>query len=60
LNFDVKITAVREASEEELEHGHPHVEHAGCGCGGDCGSGNDCDCGNDEDGAPTCGCGGHH
>lgn len=59
LSFDVKIMSIRDASPEELEHGHPHVEHAGCGCGGDCESG-DCDCGNGEDGAPTCGCGGHH
>lgn len=25
LNFDVEITEVREATDEELEHGHPHV-----------------------------------
>lgn len=33
LTFDVKVTEVREASAEELEHGHPHHEH---GCGDDC------------------------
>ncbi len=27
LNFDVKIIDVREASEEEIEHGHVHGEH---------------------------------
>lgn len=24
LNFDVTVTALREADEEELDHGHPH------------------------------------
>ena len=24
LNFDVKIVSVRDATAEELEHGHPH------------------------------------
>lgn len=30
LHFDVEVTGVREATEEELEHGHPHVgdEHS--------------------------------
>ena len=27
LNFDVKVIDVREASEEEVEHGHVHGEH---------------------------------
>lgn len=27
LNFDVKVVDVREASEEEIEHGHVHGEH---------------------------------
>lgn len=27
LNFDVKIVDVRDASEEEVEHGHVHGEH---------------------------------
>jgi FKBP-type peptidyl-prolyl cis-trans isomerase SlyD len=42
LNFDVTIAGVREASEEELLHGHVHGhDHGGCGCsGGGCG-----DCG---------------
>ncbi len=26
LNFEVEITEVREATAEELEHGHPHLE----------------------------------
>jgi FKBP-type peptidyl-prolyl cis-trans isomerase SlyD len=56
LNFDVSVVAVRGATEEELEHGHPHSEHQGCGCGGDCGD--DCGCGDEEEGG--CGCGGCH
>ena len=48
LHFDVKIVDVREASAEELEHGHVHGAHGhhhheDCDCDGD-----DCDC---EDGA---------
>ena len=32
LNFDVSIEAVREATTEELTHGHPHGQgHDGCG-----------------------------
>ena len=27
LNFDVKVVDVREASAEEIEHGHVHGEH---------------------------------
>ena len=59
LNFDVKIMAIREASAEELQHGHPHVEHQGCGCGGSCGTdgAGDCGCGNGGE-ASGCGCGG--
>lgn len=30
LHFDIEITDIREASKEELEHGHPHSEE-GCG-----------------------------
>ncbi len=30
LNFDVEVLDVREATESELEHGHPHTE-GGCG-----------------------------
>ncbi len=30
LNFDVEITEIREATEEELQHGHVHAE-GGCG-----------------------------
>jgi FKBP-type peptidyl-prolyl cis-trans isomerase SlyD len=44
LHFTVKVVDVREATAEELEHGHVHggCECEGCsdegdGCGGDCG-----------------------
>ena len=47
LHFTVKVVDVREATSEELEHGHVHSE-CGCGCGDDCGE--------DEEGG--CGCGG--
>ncbi|GHV94899.1 peptidyl-prolyl cis-trans isomerase [Spirochaetia bacterium] len=53
LNFDGAITAIREASEEELLHGHVHGDDHGdhCGCGDACGcEGEGCD---DE----GCGCG---
>ena len=30
LNFEVDITEVREATAEELEHGHPHEDHGDC------------------------------
>lgn len=41
LNFDVTIVDVREATEEELLHGHPHMaggcsDSCGCGCEDDC------------------------
>jgi FKBP-type peptidyl-prolyl cis-trans isomerase SlyD len=53
LNFDVKVTDVREATPEELSHGHlhshDHDEEGGCG-GGGCGG-----CGSHGEG----GCGGH-
>jgi len=44
LHFDVKVLDVREATSEEIEHGHVH------GCEGECGE--DCDCGCEGD----CGC----
>jgi FKBP-type peptidyl-prolyl cis-trans isomerase SlyD len=38
LNFDVTVAAIREATEEELLHGHVHAHDHGCGeCGGGCG-----------------------
>jgi FKBP-type peptidyl-prolyl cis-trans isomerase SlyD len=42
LNFDVSVVDVREASEEELQHGHVHGG-AGCDCDeGDCANCHDC------------------
>jgi FKBP-type peptidyl-prolyl cis-trans isomerase SlyD len=34
LHFAVKVVSVREASAEEISHGHPHHEHDGGCCGG--------------------------
>jgi FKBP-type peptidyl-prolyl cis-trans isomerase SlyD len=40
LKFNVEVLAIREATEEEIAHGHIHGEHGhdhggcGCGCGG--------------------------
>ncbi len=52
LNFHVEIIALREATEEEITHGHIHGEHGhehgGCGCGDS----------EDEDNQGCCG-GGH-
>ena len=50
LEFKVKIVGLREATPEELEHGHIHGDHE---C--ECGDGEDCDCEGDD----GC-CGGHH
>jgi FKBP-type peptidyl-prolyl cis-trans isomerase SlyD len=44
LNFDVTIAGIREATEEELMHGHIHgQDHCGCE-DGDCGSSGAEDC----------------
>ncbi|HEY9054230.1 MAG TPA: peptidylprolyl isomerase [Rectinemataceae bacterium] len=51
LHFQVKVVDVREATAEELSHGHVHAHahlHEGCGCG--CGEGCGDDCGE------GCGC----
>ncbi len=54
LNFDVSIVDIRDATPEELEHGHPFIEGMdSCGCHHDShgyhgdhhDSGNGCDCG---------------
>jgi len=62
LFFKGEVTDVRNATEEELNHGHIHAE-GGCGCGGsdggECSSGNceDDNCKSDgEGGACSCGC----
>ncbi|MBN2694993.1 peptidylprolyl isomerase [bacterium] len=61
LVFDVKVVELRDATEEELAHGHVHgeeyeddeeYEHHGCGCGCE---GDDCDCDCDDENC-DCGC----
>jgi FKBP-type peptidyl-prolyl cis-trans isomerase SlyD len=49
LKFNVEVVALREATEEELAHGHIHGanSHDGCGCGGH---------GHDHDEEPETGC----
>ncbi len=51
LHFDVNVVDVREATAEELAHGHVH---GGCSCGCD---DEDCDCGDEECGCGEGGCG---
>ena len=40
LNFNVEVLAIREATPDEISHGHIHGahshghDHGGCGCGG--------------------------
>lgn len=46
LNFAGEVVGVREATEEELSHGHVHSE---CGCGDSCGC--------DDEGCNSGGCG---
>jgi FKBP-type peptidyl-prolyl cis-trans isomerase SlyD len=60
LHFKGEVVDVRDASGEELEHGHIHQEQSSCGCGGgSCG----CDDASCESGAceteaaGSCGCG---
>lgn len=56
LKFHVEVIGVREATAEELEHGHVHGEEGGC-CGGGHGHGHDHDHEHGEGGC--CGGGGH-
>ncbi|MDU0994067.1 MAG: peptidylprolyl isomerase [Morganella morganii] len=68
LKFHVEVIGVREATAEELEHGHVHGEEGGC-CGGHdhgeeggcCGGGHghDHDHGHEHDEGGCCGGGGH-
>jgi len=63
LSFDVEVMEVRDASEEELEHGHVHGAGGGCCGGGGCGEGEHkhehgeggC-CGGKGEGHGGCGC----
>ncbi|HAW86762.1 MAG TPA: peptidylprolyl isomerase [Spirochaetaceae bacterium] len=57
LHFDVTVREVREASAEELSHGHVHGDHE-CGCGGSCDEECGEECGDDCGCASGCGCGG--
>jgi len=52
LHFQGKIVEVREATSEELQHGHIHSSG---GCGDNCGDG----CGDNSCSSDGCGCGGH-
>ncbi|HEI8863821.1 TPA: peptidylprolyl isomerase [Morganella morganii] len=68
LKFHVEVIGVREATAEELEHGHVHGEEGGC-CGGhdhgeeggccDGGHGHDHDHGHEHGEGGCCGGGGH-
>ena len=57
LHFTVEVVATREATLEEIAHGHVHGAHShdddeeghGCGCGGH----------HHEHNHGSCGCGGH-
>ncbi|MBT0361176.1 peptidylprolyl isomerase [Morganella morganii] len=55
LKFHVEVIGVREATAEELEHGHVHGEEGGC-CGG---HGHDHDHGHEHGEGGCCGGGGH-
>jgi FKBP-type peptidyl-prolyl cis-trans isomerase SlyD len=57
LHFAGEVVEVREATEEELAHGHLHGNGGGCGCGsegGGCCSSDDDDCCSSKEGG--CGC----
>lgn len=57
LHFRGKVTGIREATSEELTHGHVHGQSSGCGCGcSTSGSCEDEDCNGDQNGH-GCGCG---
>ncbi|EPU3935453.1 peptidylprolyl isomerase [Morganella morganii] len=66
LKFHVEVIGVREATAEELEHGHVHGEEGGC-CGGHdhgeeggcCGGGHGHDHGHEHGEGGCCGGGGH-
>ena len=60
LFFKGQVSEVREATEEELTHGHVHGEGGGCGCGsgeGSCDDKGGCDDNAKGDGGGGCGCG---
>lgn len=43
LHFSGKVVEIREATSEELQHGHIHAGGGGCGSGCGCGSGSNCE-----------------
>ena len=54
LHFKGEVVEVREATSEEIEHGHIH---AGGSCGdGSCGCGSSCDCEDEASMSGGCGC----
>jgi FKBP-type peptidyl-prolyl cis-trans isomerase SlyD len=56
LHFKGEVVDVREASQEEMEHGHIH-QSGGCGCGSSCGCGDEAtDCSSGSCGSGSCGC----
>ena len=62
LHFKGKVEAIREATEEELSHGHLHGADGGCGSGGcGCDSNNDGSCDTPGHGQEEgCGCESSH
>ena len=42
LNFAIEVTEVREATQSEIDHGHPHGDGGGGCCGGDSGDEGGC------------------
>ena len=60
LYFKGKIVEIREATEEELQHGHIHSNSHSCGCGGSCGDEHGDSCGCDSEAESGCGCGCGH
>jgi len=53
LHFSVEVRDVREATAEEIAHGHIH-SGCDCGCEGDCDDEDECGCGHDH--GEGCGC----
>ena len=61
LHFKGEVTEVRQATEEEMTHGHVHGAGGGCGCGSQDGSCDDGSCEekascDDQGGGCGCGC----
>jgi FKBP-type peptidyl-prolyl cis-trans isomerase SlyD len=54
LHFKGEVTGIRNATDEELAHGHIHDHGSGCGCGN--GHGSDGSCDDHQGGGCGCGC----